>query len=58
MLFCLCQYKNKTVGEGFDIAVSVFGSIERFIGILTEHFRRGVPYMAGTGTGKSAADHR
>ena len=36
----------------------VFGSIERFIGILIEHFAGAFPDMACTGTGKSTSDLR
>ena len=36
----------------------VFGSIERFIGILTEHFAGAFPGLAEPGTGYRSAHHR
>jgi threonyl-tRNA synthetase len=37
---------------------AIFGSFERFIAILIEHYRRGVPAVAGAGAGDRAADRR
>ncbi len=36
----------------------IFGSIERFIGILIEHCAGKFPAVAGTGTGKTSDGHR
>ena len=37
---------------------ALYGSIERFFGILIEHYAGRVPGVAGAGAGDRAADHR
>ena len=54
------EYTTSDGGKDVPVMIHrvVFGSIERFIGIITEHFAGAFPRMAGSCSGEDPACHR